>query len=113
MAALETVELLAGDGAFLTRTGQGEAAVAGLNVDVVSFDAWNFGGQDVGVGRFVEVNRGLPAGGPGRKTVQALLDREQIPERIPAGKRHVPNRSTHSPVRFRTWSAIYLALSAL
>ena len=88
MAALETVELLAGDGALLTRTGQGEAAVAGLNVDVVSFDARNLGGQDVGVRGFIKVDRGLPASGPGRKTVQALLDREQIAKRIPAGKRH-------------------------
>ena len=88
MSALETVELLAGDGTLLPHAGQGEAAVAGLNVDVVSFDARNLGGQDVGVRGFVEVDRGLPASGPGRKPVQALLDREEIAKRIPAGKRH-------------------------
>jgi len=88
VAALETVELLAGDRTLLPHAAQGEAAVAGLNVDVVAFDARNLGGQDVGVGGFVEVNRGLPAGGPRREPVQALLDREQIPERIPPCERH-------------------------
>ena len=89
MAAFETVELFAGNGALLPRTGQREAAVAGLDVDVVALDARNLSGQDVGVGGFVKVDRRLPAGRPWCKPVQALLDGEEIAEGIPTCERHV------------------------
>ncbi len=52
-----------------------------------------FGRQDVGDRGLVQIARRLPAGRAGRETVQALLDSEEVAQRIPTGKRHEWHRS--------------------
>ena len=75
-------------GPLAPHAGQRDAVIGGLDGDVGLEDARQFGGEDVRLGGLVQVDRWLPAGRPGRETVQALLDGEQVAQRIPAGKRH-------------------------
>ena len=108
VAALEAMELFAGHWPLLPHAGQHEAAVAGLDVDIVAVYSGDFGGEDVRLRRFVEIDRGLPSRGPWREAVQALLDREEIAERIPACKGHDPNASTLWSLRWPGELALYL-----
>src|SRR5689334_6003440 len=87
------MELFARHGPLLPHARQDEASVAALDVDLVAVHAGDFGGQDVRVRSFVEVDRGLPPSGTRREAVQALLDRQEIAERIPPCKGHDTNPS--------------------
>jgi hypothetical protein len=87
-AALEPVVLLAGTRAFPPQSRQRDGVLGGFHGDVGFEEAGQFGGQHVGLGRFMQIDRRMPARGPGREPVKALLDSEKVAQWIPAGERH-------------------------
>ena len=77
---------------------QRQLAVVKADLDVVPLQPGQFRGEDVGVGGLVEIDRRRPAGAlVARRAVHALLEREQIAQRIPAREGHERNRSTYRP----------------
>lgn len=89
VSAFEAVVLFAGNLTFPTLSRNLYPPVVHLYVHVVSAKARQFRGDDVLVSGFVNVYRWSPAGWRGRKAVQALLNGQQIANRIPSRKRHV------------------------
>ena len=71
-----------------------DAALFGVDVDVVARQAGDFGRQHEAAGRFVQVDRRVPPGSVGADELPDLfVQREQIAERIPACERHDLHRS--------------------
>src|SRR5262249_48363614 len=89
VAALDQVVLLTGSNSSLaTRPRKRETVVVELDVDVVAREAGEFRRQDIRVRRFEQIDARGPAGLTGGKTVQPLLNRQQVTERVPACKGH-------------------------
>jgi elongation factor P len=93
MAALDAMELLGGDlaiGPGEAGAAKDDAAVLGVNVDLVAREAGELGGQhEVGCG-LVQIHRRRPAGRVGAHQMSELfVEREEVAQRIPARERHV------------------------
>src|SRR5262249_53959018 len=88
LAALESMVLFEGRGTLAAKAGNGDRVVGRVHLDIRLEHAWQLRGEDERVGSLVHVDGGSPAALSGRITVQALLNRQQIAQRIPSGKRH-------------------------
>ena len=94
MAAFDAVILLAGHLAAALAAND-DAALLGVDLDVVACEPGKLRGQDERAARLVEIDRRRPAGGVGADDLtDLLLQREQIAKRIPACKSHVLQSST-------------------
>jgi len=89
VAALDAMILLAGGRTLAACARHREPTVVKLDIDLAAGQPWHFSGDDVCVGGLVEINGRSPACGAGREAVQALLNREQVADRIPPGKGHL------------------------
>ena len=89
MAAFHLVVLLAWH-ARVAPALKRDAAVLHFNADLVAREAGEFGSDDKRIGRFTEVDRWCPALRPrGRQPLEAMLNREQVAERVPTCKCHI------------------------
>ena len=89
VATLDPVILFARLLAFVSQTRECDpAVVVHRDLKIVSIDAGQFRDDDVLVGRLEEIDRRSPPCRAGSKTVQALLNGEQVSNRIPARERH-------------------------
>lgn len=71
---------------------EGELAVLDLDLDVVAREAGDLGGDDVAVGGLVDVHQRHPSGLVGAgEAVDALVQRKQILQRVPAREGHRPS----------------------
>lgn len=89
VAALDAVVAFARRRPLVTNARNGQAAVAHLNLQVLASEARQFSGQDVLVGRLVQVDRRGPPGHSWRKAVEVLLNGQQVANGIPAREGHV------------------------
>ena len=94
MAALDAVVLLAREssrpGIGAARAANHDAALFGVDVDLIARQAGQFRGEDELVGGFVQIDRRRPAGRVGAdKMPELFVEREQIAQRIPAREGHV------------------------
>ena len=97
MAALDPVILLARDiaaGRGDPGTANRDAAVLGVDVDVVAGQAGQFRGEYELVRRLVQIDRRSPARRVAADQLTELfVQREQVAQRIPAREGHVSHRS--------------------
>ena len=90
--ALDAMILLAGTSSTAAgaRAANHDAAVFGVDVDLIARESGKFRGEDELGRRFVEVDRRRPAGRVGADELPDLLvQREQIAQRIPPREGHV------------------------
>src|SRR4029453_327648 len=98
VAALNAMETLARHVGLGPRPLQDQLAVVKPNLDVVSLQPWQLRGDDVSVRGLVEIDRRRPPRAlVAREPLHALLEREEIAQRIPACKGHEGDRSTYRP----------------
>src|SRR4051812_11657286 len=88
VAALDEGEMLARAEARLALAGERQPPVVKMNLDVAAGDAGKLRRDDVVVGRLVQIDRRFPPGMSGRESIQALLDGQQVANRIPAREGH-------------------------
>ena len=94
MPAFHTVELLARNALLTAPAGNRQSAVVQLDLNVFAAQAGHFSGEDIALGRFVQIARRNPSVGARGKTLQPLLDGEEIANRIPERERHAIDAST-------------------
>jgi elongation factor P len=85
--------LLAGD-AGIAATLQGDTAVVHLDANLLARQAGQLRRHDEGVGGFTEVHGWRPALRARRQPLEAVLDGQQVAQRVPASKSHVSDSST-------------------
>lgn len=98
VSSLEPMKLLARCAAITSLARQSEASVVDVDLKILEAHAREFGCDDERVWCLEKVERRLPPDRSWCKTVQTLLDRKQVSNRIPASKRHVSHRSTRVAV---------------
>src|SRR6266850_2705086 len=98
VSAFDAMELLArkvASGSGGACAADDDAAVFGVNLDLIAREAGQFRGEHERRRRFVEIDRRRPAGCIGADELTDLfMQREQIAKRIPSGERHDSHRST-------------------
>ena len=86
--ALHTVILLAYRLALGPNTRQRQPAVEHVDVQMLALEAGQLRGEDVLIGRLVQIDRRHPSRRPGRKAVEPLLDSKKVPNGVPTRERH-------------------------
>src|SRR5262245_13716903 len=112
MAAFDSVVLLVRNIRLPALSGDLDLPFADLYVHVVAAESRKLRRDDVFVHGFVHIDRGNPAGRSGRKSIETLLDGQQITERIPPRKGHIAKSSI--AIRYDWWLVVggsWLAVS--
>ena len=89
VAAFDAMVLLAGVLAAGACAANDDAALLGVNLDLVAGESGKLGGQHEDVRGFVEIDRRRPAGRVvADERPELLVEREQIAQRIPPREGH-------------------------
>ena len=96
MPALDLVVLLARNARVAT-TLERESSVLHLDADLFASNPGELRGHDEGLGRLAEIHRRCPSLWTGGNALQSMLDREEVPQRVPSCKRHVLDSNTGDP----------------